>query len=82
MVLITNLLSVLCVSVEVLSCAHAKFGTFIGRFPSDGRASMAVKGLSDVRSPRLQHMGKKPSSKIFYTKIRGLFINGVRSPHL
>ena len=35
---------------------------------------MAVKGLSDVRSPRLQHMGKKPSSKIFYTKIRGLFI--------
>ena len=40
--------------IEVLSLAHAKvekslsgfkFGTFIGRFPSDGEASMAVKGL-------------------------------------
>ena len=51
---ITNLLSILCVLIEVLSRAHAaeeislndfKFATFIGRFPSDGAASMAVKGL-------------------------------------
>ena len=41
--LITNLLSVLCVLTEILSCAHAKgewslsdfkFGTFIGHFPN------------------------------------------------
>ena len=41
--------------IEILSPAHAKgekslndfkFGTFAGRFPSDGAASMAVKGLS------------------------------------
>ena len=40
--------------MEMLSGAHAKgaktlngfkFGTFIGRFPSDSAASMAVKGL-------------------------------------
>ena len=40
--------------MEVLSCAQTKggtglngfnFGTFIGRFPNDGAASMAVKGL-------------------------------------
>ena len=58
--LTTNLLSLLCILVEVISRAHAmgwggvgwggclngfKFGTFIGRFPSDGAARMAVKGL-------------------------------------
>ena len=56
--LITNLLSLLCILVEVISRAHAigwgvgggclngfRFGTFIGRFPSDGAARMAVKGL-------------------------------------
>ena len=51
---ITILLSVLCILVEVLSRAQAKsgkslndfkFGTSIGRFPSDGAASTAVKGL-------------------------------------
>ena len=40
--------------IEILSPAHAKgekslndftLGTFTGRFPSDGAASMAVKGL-------------------------------------
>ena len=51
---ITNLLSILCVLTELLSGANAtekiglndfKFATFIGRFPSEGAASMAVKGL-------------------------------------
>ena len=50
---ITNLLSILCILLEVLSHAHAKlgggnnlkFGTFIVRFPRDHAASMAVKGL-------------------------------------
>ena len=48
----------LCILIEVLSCAHAKggkslndfkFGSFIGRFQSDGAASMAVKGLMCVK---------------------------------
>ena len=52
---ITNLLSVLCILIEILSGAHTtekksrngfKFGTFVGCFPSDGATSMAVKGLS------------------------------------
>ena len=60
---VTNLLSVPCLLIEILSRTHAKgakkkrekkkeslndfkFGTFVGRFPSDGAASMAVKGLS------------------------------------
>ena len=52
---VTNLFSKLCILVEILLGAHAmgglkslndfKFGTFTGRFPSDGVASMAVKGL-------------------------------------
>ena len=49
---ITNLLSILCIWVKVLSRAHAnrgkslndfKFGMSIGRFPSDGAESTAVK---------------------------------------
>ena len=53
---VTNLLSTLCILIEVLSRAHAKgekslndfkFGTFIGRFSSDGTPSMAVKGLKE-----------------------------------
>ena len=53
----TNLLSELCILIEILSPAHAKaakslnnfkFGLFIGRFPSDEAASMAVKGLNYV----------------------------------
>ena len=52
---ITNILSTLWNLIEIiLSPAHAKgekslnnfkFGTFTGRFPSDGVASMAAKGL-------------------------------------
>ena len=51
----TNLLSVLSILTEMFSRAHAKgkkvpddfkFGIVIGRFPSDGAASMAVKGLN------------------------------------
>ena len=52
---ITNLLSVLSSLIEILfmysregvkkSYNVFKFGTFIGRFPSDSAASMAVKGL-------------------------------------
>ena len=53
---VTNLLSVLCILIEILSHTHAKgweggtlnnfkFGTFISRFQSDGMGSMAVKGL-------------------------------------
>ena len=51
---ITNLLSVLCILVEILSCAHVKrgkscndfkFGTSIGSFLSDGAASVAVQML-------------------------------------
>ena len=51
---IINLLSILCILIQILLCAHAKggkglndfkFGTFVDRFQSDGAASMAVKGL-------------------------------------
>ena len=44
----------LSILIEILSCAHVKgekglndfkFGAFIGRFLSDGMASMAVTGL-------------------------------------
>ena len=55
---VTTLLSLLCILTEVLSRAHAKgqtkspndfrFGTPTGRFPSDGAASMAVKGLKST----------------------------------
>ena len=58
---VTTLLSVLYILVEVFSRAHAKtgkslnhfkFGTSVGRFSSDGAASMAVKGLNSyVRRP-------------------------------
>ena len=50
----TNLFSILCILIQVLSRAQAKgaqrlnnfeFGIFIGRFPSDDAASLAVKGL-------------------------------------
>ena len=54
---ITNLLTVLCIFIQVLSCGLAnggekkkslndfKFGTFSGCFRHDGAANMAVKGL-------------------------------------
>ena len=50
-----TLLSILYILIDILSCTPPKgkkglsdftFGTFIGRFQSDGAASMAVKGLS------------------------------------
>ena len=56
---VTNLLSTLCILIEVLSPARAKgekslndfkFGSFTGRFPCDGAASMAVKGLTYRRN--------------------------------
>ena len=49
----TNLLSALCILIEILSPAHTKgeksrndfrFGTFTGRFPSEEHG-LAVKGL-------------------------------------
>ena len=52
---ITNLLSVLCILIEVLSRAQVKgekglinfkFGTFTDHFLSDSAASMALKGLT------------------------------------
>ena len=44
---ITNLLSVPCILIEVLSRVQAKGAeTLIGRFSSDGAANMAVKGLT------------------------------------
>ena len=54
MVLYTNLFSILCFLIEIFSRARAKgnkrlngfkSGTFTGRFPSDGMANMAVKGI-------------------------------------
>ena len=53
---VTDLFSVLCILIKILSHTNEKgggkkslngfkFGTFIGRFPSDVVASMAVKGL-------------------------------------
>ena len=53
---VTNLFSVLCILIQILSHAHTKgakkkkkngfrHGAFIGRFLSDGAASMAVRGL-------------------------------------
>ena len=54
---ITDLLSISCILIELFSRAHAKgtrdlinfkFGTSIDRFPSDGAASMAVKGLTET----------------------------------
>ena len=53
---ITNLLSTLCILIQILFRAHARggslndfsFGTFIGRFQSDGAEIMAVKGLKKI----------------------------------
>ena len=56
---ITNLLSILCILIELSRC-HVKrgggggsfndfkFGIFIGRFPNDCAASMAVKELMEL----------------------------------
>ena len=67
---VTNILSVLCVLIGVLSHAHAKGrqcrnNLALRRFPNDTLASMAVKGLKTVHITditlilllsRLQHM--------------------------
>ena len=54
---ITNLRSLLCILINVISRAKAKggksltifkSGTFIRRFPSDTLASMAMKGLNSL----------------------------------
>ena len=53
-IVLINILSILCILLEVLSGAHAKrekglydfqFSTFIFRFPKAGVGSVAVKGL-------------------------------------
>ena len=61
--LITNLLSILCILIEIFSPAHAKggwgggglndfiFGTSIVRFPSEGADRMAVKELMHMALP-------------------------------
>ena len=64
---ITNLLSILSILIEILFMYSRegvkkgfnvfKFGTFIGRFPSDGTAGVAVKGLIQIIS-RLIHRFK------------------------
>ena len=54
---ITNLLSILRILIEIFSRAHLKgekalmvspLSTCTGRFPSDGEASMTVKGLKTL----------------------------------
>ena len=77
---VTNQFSALCILIQILSRADAKwakklngfkFGTFIGHFPSDGVASMAVKGLNTLCN--LQHFsagwgdgeGEAAASKVF-----------------
>ena len=60
---VTNLLSVQCSLVEILSRGHAKgakslndlkFGTVVGRFASGTLASIAVKGLRQAISECLE----------------------------
>ena len=80
--IITNLLSVLCILIETLSRVHTKgkkdlndlkFGTFIGRFPRDGAACMAVKGLSttvDLNSLDTVHrLQKMPASNDTFNRV-------------
>ena len=54
----------MCILIEILSRAHGKrpqnlndfkLDTFIGHFPSNGAASMAVKGLKAHRVLDLAH---------------------------
>ena len=87
---ITNLHSILCILIEILSFAHGKggkglndfkFSTFIGRFQSNGAASIAVKGLKNGRemggsiTPRLAFQHLPPNSAtIAYAAEGALFI--------
>ena len=87
---ITNLHSILCILVEILSFSYAKggkglndlkFSPFIGRFQSNGAASIAVKGLKNGRelggsiTPRLvfRHLPLN-SARIAYATEEALFI--------
>ena len=59
---VTDLLSILCILIEILSHAHAhakgakkslrgfRVGTSFGNFPSDGAASKVVKGFNLTKS--------------------------------
>ena len=68
---VTNLLSVPCILIEILSRVHTKegkslndlkFGTFIGCFLSEGAASMAVKGLISRQKTSHRHNNKDLSA--------------------
>ena len=61
----------MCILIEVISRVHAKggksfndlkFGTFIGRFPSDPLASMAAKGLKEIRQTNATWMPVQTSA--------------------
>ena len=66
---ITNLLSVLCIVIEILARAHTKGAeTFIGRLTSDGVASMGVKGLKNLPfltsgHIRITHLQASPTDR-------------------
>ena len=70
---ITNLHSALCILLEIPLCAHAKggkkghndvrFGTFIGRFPTDPLSSMAVKWLMNYTPTKQTYVSKVHSNK-------------------
>ena len=71
---ITDLLSILPILIEIVSRAHAegekslnnfKFGTFIGCFPSDDVASMALKGLSQLRPVKMMFVNLKDEGYIY-----------------
>ena len=91
---VTNLLSTLCILIEILSPAQAKgakslngfkFGTFIGRFPSDGATNMAVKGLRGLRTGprgrrrrRISFSCDRSSTAPFKTKPIATLLRGTR----
>ena len=51
-----------------------RFATFIGRFPSDGAASMAVKGLTSTLAPVNQtNVGGDISTQPFHGSFASLF---------
>ena len=70
-----DLLPVLCILIEILSRTHAqgekslnefKFGTFIVRFPSDGPACSAVKGIKNYVHRLTPHWAT--SNLVFYAQ--------------
>ena len=73
-----------CILIEICSRAHAKgkkdrndfqFGTFVGRFPSESAASMAVKGLKERNcdAVRSQFGGPWALSPVHHMEGRRLF---------